>query len=384
MSLTRLSFNRILIIKPSSLGDILHALPVLHGLRTRYPQAKISWLVGRSFVEIIDQHPDLDEVIPFDRARFGRMTRSPRIGREFLQFLQEIRNRRFDLVIDLQGLFRSGFLARASGASVRIGPSIAREMAWLFYTHRIPVSDLETHAVDKNYRVAELLGFTDVDVQIRLPVKPQSATVLAAKLRNASLSDREPYAAVAPSARWETKMWPPERFASIIKALFQNHGLRSVLLGSPDEAESARQVMADCPPQTIDLSGKTTVPELVAALAAARIVICNDSGPMHIAAALDRPLVAVFGPTNPVRTGPYGRMTSVMRPPVDCAPCYLKKLAQCPYHLRCMKDLSVDRVLAAVEAALADNPGLSSALPRESADMARTNANQPGAQPCNR
>ena len=117
----RQAYKRILIIKPSSLGDVVHALPVLAALREAYPRAHIAWLVGVTFAPLLEGHPLLDEVIPFDRRRFGRMLQSPRILVEFMRFLADLRRRRFDLVVDLQGLIRSGFMAWASGAPYRIG-----------------------------------------------------------------------------------------------------------------------------------------------------------------------------------------------------------------------------------------------------------------------
>ena len=153
------SFDRMLLVKPSSLGDIVHALPVLHGLRTRYPRARIDWLAAPPFAPLLTGHPDLNDVVLFDRMRYGRMGTSPRAAKEFLDFVHGLRQRQYGLVIDLQGLFRTGFLSMASGAGVRIGFRNAREGAWLFYTHRIRVDDPDAHAVDRNYSVAKLLGF---------------------------------------------------------------------------------------------------------------------------------------------------------------------------------------------------------------------------------
>jgi ADP-heptose:LPS heptosyltransferase len=142
-------FQRILLIKPSSLGDVVHALPVLRGLRRRYPQARIDWLISSSLSPLLEGHPDLNELVLFDRHRFGLMAYSPKAALDFVRFIGRLRASRYDLVIDLQGLFRSGFLARASGASVRIGFARAREGASLFYNHRLSSGILDAHAVDR-------------------------------------------------------------------------------------------------------------------------------------------------------------------------------------------------------------------------------------------
>ena len=166
-------FRRILIIKPSSFGDVIHAMPVLHGLRSRFPHARISWLVANSCAGLLEGHPDLDEVIRFDRKRYGRIGRSLGPTIEFVRFLSGLRRRSFDLVLDLQGLFRSAFLTLAAGARVTLGFANAREFAPLFYTRRIPVPDPDMHAVDRNYLFARTLGFGDLPVAFNLPVRPR-------------------------------------------------------------------------------------------------------------------------------------------------------------------------------------------------------------------
>ena len=150
-NLSSRSFARILLIKPSSLGDLVHALPVLHGLRQRYPRARIDWLAGSAFAPLIEGHPDIHEVVRFDRQRFGRMVVSPSALVGFHRFRKDLRRRNYDLVIDLQGLFRSGFLSWSTGAKVRIGFAQAREGAKWFYTDLIGPSPHDTHAVDRNY-----------------------------------------------------------------------------------------------------------------------------------------------------------------------------------------------------------------------------------------
>ena len=182
-SLDHRQFRRILIIKPSSLGDVVHALPVLHGLRQRYPHARISWLISTSCMGLIEGHPELDEIIPFDRRRYGKVGRSWSVTREFTRFALDLRARQFDLVLDLQGLFRSGFFAWISGAGVRMGFTSTREFGWIFHSHRVYVPPRDMHAVDINYLFAQRLGFAETPIRFDLPIQEQARVAVAAHAR---------------------------------------------------------------------------------------------------------------------------------------------------------------------------------------------------------
>ena len=354
--LSEREFERILLIKPSSLGDVILALPILDGLRRRYPSAHIAWLVANPFVELIDPHPALDEVIPFDRKRFGRLGRSWRVTVEFVRFIASLRRRRFDLVVDLQGLFRSGFFARACGAGVRIGPSKGREAAWIFYTHRFPVATLESHSLTRMWAASELLGFGDAPMTFRLPITDDDRSCAMQLLTDAGIDMDRGYAVVCPEARWPTKVWPADRFGAVIDRLAEARALPAVLVGSASAGEICRAVAAAAASGPINLAGKTTLRQAAALIERARLVLTHDSGPMHMADALGRPLVALIGPTNPVRTGPYSQPDAVIRADLPCMPCYIKRLDRCPQNHACMKDLNVDDVADAAMAAL-DNAG---------------------------
>lgn len=346
-ALARREFQNILLIKPSSLGDIIHALPVLHGLRTRYPDAVISWLVAAPFAPLIADHPQLDHVVHFDRARFGRMTRSPAAAAAFVAFLRDLRDRSFDLVIDLQGLFRSGFLAWITGADVRIGFAAAREGAPLFYTHRVAEDDADfarTHAADRNWAVARALDIGDMPLRFDLAVTDAERDRAADILGALNTDPRVCFVAVLPGARWETKRWSPDRFAAFIEHVWRDHSVPCVLLGAPDERDLCENVARLSGRTVTNLAGRTNLRDLVAIIDRAAAVLTHDSGPMHIAAALNRPLVALLGPTNRNRTGPYGYGASVVQADLPCVPCYLKHLSQCPYNHQCMVTLDPSEV----------------------------------------
>lgn len=338
--------ERILIVKPSSLGDIVHALPVLAELRRTYPHAQIAWLADSRFKPLLEHHPLLDEVIRFDRARFGRMWRNPRVFVEFWRFVAQIRRRRFDLVIDLQGLIRSGLLAFFSGAKQRVGFAEAREGAWLFYSQRVRCSDSVEHAVERNLALARALGLP-VD-RPHFPLGLQAAERHEAEELLAHVTGERvaSFTAVIPGARWETKLWPAEKTADLINRMHAEGLPRCVLLGSSGDQNFAEQVIARCESGVVNLVGQTTLPQLVALIDLADRVVCQDSGPLHIAAALRKPTVAIFGPTNPARTGPYSDVARVVTHPLECAPCYRR---QCPYgHHNCMRQLDVEAVMSEV------------------------------------
>lgn len=354
MRLEALEFRRILLIKPSSLGDIIHALPVLNGLRRRYPEAHITWLVNAEYAPLLSGHPQLDALIHFQRQQLKSLRGLLRFLADLPGFVRRLRQPGFDLVIDLQGLLRSGLMARTTGSSTRVGFAAAREGASLFYTHCFVTPPDCVHAVDKNYEVARVLGFTDVPVQFVLPVDAHARLQMQERLAGLSGTGRR-VAVVLPSSRWETKNWPAASYAAVIGQL-RAAGFEAVLAGAPADFETCEQVAAACDPPPLNLCGQTTLPQMVALIHLAAVVLCGDSAPAHMAAALGTPLVSVFGPTDPRRTGPYGPHHQILQAALGCSPCYLRKLSQCRHVHACMSEITPGAVSAAM---------LSAAHPRQ-------------------
>jgi lipopolysaccharide heptosyltransferase I len=323
--------TNILIIKPSAIGDVVHTLPVLARLKRRWPAAQVSWLVTPACAGLLEGHPLLAEVILFDRKRFGNAWRHPKLAMELRGFTRSLRERKFDMVIDLQGLFRSGWLAKKTGAPVRVGFANARELAWMFYTHRVPIDTMEQHAISRYLKLARFIGCDDGPVEF-----PFATTDVDRSYARALIGDVQQYAVLMPGTNWATKRWPVEKFASLVAPLKQRFGLESILAGGTDAAAMAKDL-----PGVINLAGRTTLKQLTALLEGAALVVANDSGPMHIAAALNRPLVTPFGPTNPIRTGPFNRLNSVIRLDVFCSPCYSRHCS----HQSCLRYLRSEDVL---------------------------------------
>ena len=331
--LHRLRANRIALLKPSALGDIVHSLPVLHALRTKYPAAQITWVVNRSYAALLDGNTDLTDVLPFDR-RGGVPA--------FLTLARELFRRRFDLVVDLQGLLRTGLMAAATLAPRRIGLAVAREGSRFAYTDVISVAP-GLHAVDRYWRVAEALGVGDVPKRFHVPIS-DDAMVWAAK---ALAGLPRPWLTLGVGARWLTKRWPTAHFAEVATRCQRKYGGSAIFVGADDETPLAKAVIERIPGPALDLTGKTTLPQLAAILALADAVLANDTGPSHLAAALGRPVVAPYTCTKVRLHGPYGQATGV-ESTVACQGSYLKT---CP-HMICMTELTPDRVWPALDEVL--------------------------------
>ena len=370
-SLRSRRFDRILVIKPSAVGDVVHALPVLVKLRARYPAARIDWLITPENADLVRHHPALTDAVLFPRREFARIGRIARGAAGLLRLLATIRRRRYDLVIDLHGQLRSAVFALASGAPTRVGfdrPRLrptavaagvpsghgwagAREGSWVAYTHHIPLPTLDVHAVDRYLWLAPLLGLDDgpPDLSVHLPAG--ASDDVERLLRDVGVG-AAPLAVLVPGTLWETKHWHVDGFAAVGRELIRS-GHAVVLAGTARDRDRCRAIATGCP-GAYDLAGRTTLAELAALIRRAALCVTNDSGSMHLAVALGRLVVSVFGPTDPVRIGPYGRPEAVVRADVPCAPCHLRRLRDCPRGHLCMERVTADMVLGTVERALAD------------------------------
>ena len=339
-----MNFDRTLIIKPSSLGDIVQALPVLTALKEAHPEAHVEWLVFHSFAGVLAGHPRIDDLIVFNRDR-ARQFWNPLAWAEVLTLRRTLRRKRFTAVLDLQGLFRSGQFTLWTGAPDRVGFAEARELASRFYTDKVS-APRQMHAVDRYLLLARHIGLADPKSKNHLPVAAQTRETVRRRLIQRGLAPNEPFVVVSAHARWETKQWPPERFAEVLNHLHVATGARGVLVGGRAAAVVNRAIGRAASVKPIDLVNHTTLKELVAVIAEARAMVTNDSGPMHVAAAVGTPVVAVFGPTDPGRTGPYGPGHHVLAKRAACSPCFRRR---CPYAggpqaLCCLTNVPADEV----------------------------------------
>jgi heptosyltransferase I len=345
---------KILIIKPSSLGDVVHALPTVARIRGKFPDASISWLINAELSPLLTDCPLIDERIEFQRRQ---CTKLPAL-------LSRLRRARFDLVVDLQGLFRSGLMTWATGAPRRIGRSDAREGARFAYTEIVAVPDSQSpgtipqrvatpgrstksvpaniHAVQRYLLIADYLECPAQPVSFPLGRDDAAVRAVDALLTAAPPSG---LIAVNPSARWPTKLWGDENFRALLAQLPRD---RVVLTGSGGEVAHVAAIGAGC----LNLAGKTNLLELVELLRRCAVLVTGDSGPMHLAAAVGTPVVAIFGSTDPVLTGPYGSGHVVLRADVPCSPC-LNPQCTNPVVMECMKRVTVEQVRVALQPFLA-------------------------------
>jgi heptosyltransferase-1 len=368
-------FSRILLIKPSALGDVVHTIPVLVKLRARYPHARIDWLITPENAEIVRCHPALSNVVLFARRDFSKRGRRWPALLAFFDLLKQIRCAKYDLVIDMHGQMRSALFALISGARVRVGfdrpirrsltvsaehdlrnlPSHgwrgAREGSWIAYTHRIPIPTLDVHAIDRYLWVAPLLGLDDDPPDLTIYLSSDTVRNVECLLKEHGVHADVPLVVLVPGTIWETKHWTIEGFAGVART-FLNDGFAVALAGTKRDQQRCRQIAAAAP-GVCDLSGKTTPAELAALIRRAEVAVTNDSGSMHVAASLRKPMVSVFGPTNPVHIGPYQRPESVVRVDLPCSPCNYRRLSQCPFDHACMKQVTSEMVLARVQKIIA-------------------------------
>lgn len=349
-SLTRENFRRILLMKPSAVGDIVHTLPVLVRLRERFPDAHIDWFVTPENADLVRHHPALSDVVLFDRRRYARFGRDWFATKGVMHLLRTLRRNRYDLVIDLHGQLRSAMFTLATGAAVRVGFEKTREGAWLVYSHHIPLPVESVHAVDRYLWLGRVLGFEPGEPDFRIYVPPDADARVDEMLAAHGLAGR-PLALLVPGTVWETKHWRVAGFAGAARHL-SRRDFAVVLAGAPKDRPRVKEVASLCP-AACDLCGQTTLAEMISLVRRAAVCVTNDSGSMHLAVALKRPLVSVFGPTSPVLTGPYRRMEAVVQAHVPCSPCLLRKLSQCPHQHICMTEVTTGMVIHRVESVLA-------------------------------
>ncbi|MBP7052121.1 MAG: glycosyltransferase family 9 protein [Phycisphaerae bacterium] len=337
------TYRNILLVKPSSLGDIVMALPALSSLRRSFPQAKITWLVRPEFAPILDGHPYLDGIILFDRKLLAQAWHSPAAFRGLMSLIQRLRSGRYDAVLDLQGLFRTASLAWLSGCKRRFGPIWRRELAHWFYTTAIPPRPEWVHVIDYYRKLIEAMGAGDLGVEFVLAEKPAAVPAVQTLLAQHRI-DVDRYAVVIPGSAQVSKCWPADRFAALADRLVEEHGLAVVATGSKSESPMIEQIQSLAKHPIFNLAGRTSLPELVEVLRRAKLVVSNDTGPGHIAAALGRPLVMMFSWSNPLRVGPYGRPECVVAR--DAATRGLAIRSRNPAHA--IQNITLDEVYAKV------------------------------------
>jgi heptosyltransferase I len=338
----------ILIVKLSSIGDVIHALPVATALRRRFPEARITWLVSRKAREIVSEHPDVDQIIVVNGSGENGEISVPGIEHPFL-VARVLRKIGFDVALDLQGLIRSSFFTLLSGAPVRIGFRTLREAASLFYNIRTIPPARGQHVVDGYLRFAALLGAPIQPVEFHISTAPKDEVAMDRLLAAAGVSPGDRLVALAPASSWKAKTWPPARLGPVADHLAERHGCKSVIVGAKGDLPRVQEILTNCRTPVINLAGKTSLKQLAVLLRRCTALVGNDSGPTHLAAALGKPVVAIYGPTSTDLLAPYGKQHITLTVPLPCRPCHRRSRAEnCP-HLRCMNDITSAQVNEAID-----------------------------------
>ena len=347
---------KILLIKPSSLGDVVHALPTANLLRKTFPEATIAWLINDSLVGLLKNCPVINAIIPFYRQRWGHASR----WSEFLLYLRKLKEQEFDLAIDLQGLFRSGVLARASGAPRRVGLSDAREGAGWFYNEIVSIPPGVTHAVDRYLQTISHLGSPIGTIEFPFGESAEDKEAVSELLKSQGAGGT-PLIAFSPCARWDNKRWAAESYAELARQVeHQWKPHRVVLIGEARDEKYLCSIANQSSVRPIVMAGALTFGQLIDLLRRCSLFFGNDTGPTHIAAALNVPTVEIFGPTDPAKTGPHSTQldhTIVVRRELPCAPC-LKPTCSNSIHLECLHTISVRDVLEAADTLMDRRGGL--------------------------
>ena len=339
----------ILLVKLSALGDVIHTLPSLAALRRLYPRAHITWVVEEEAADLLMGHPDLDAVLVSGRKRWFRDLCRGRVRpllAEGPAFVRALRSRSYDLVIDFHGLFKSAVIVGLSAGKRRLGYDSLQELSGLVLTETIP-ERLDKHAVDRYLDLVCHLGAPRPEPVFPLPSLSEQDARMARLLREQGIDPDGPFVAISPQALWPTKGWPGERFSLLADRIAGDLGVPVVFTGTADAAMPAAPQRAGA--AVANLAGKTGLRDLACVLKRSSLLVTPDSGPMHLAAAVGTPTVALFGPTNPARTGPYGNAHVVLRRALACSPCYRKTCKT----RECLDAIPVEEVFAAVEERLA-------------------------------
>jgi heptosyltransferase-1 len=371
---------KILIIKLSAIGDVIHTLPALALLRHSFPESSLTWVVEENAAGIIVGHPHLEKVIVSGRKRWMRDLAKPTrwyaTFMEAVSFIRDLRSETYDLVIDFQGLFKSAILVLLSRGAYKVGYGKTRELSYLALTHRIDPPPAEAHAVDKNIslihavlKLAELSGsgcsahnkdawqcpgtagsrsttLTENDSGSKdgLVVKGEKEKErVDALLRSSRVDPSKPLILVNAPAGWETKRWDAKKMAALSDRLMSTYNAHLIYTGTAGDCSYIDGIISHMHYPAVNAAGRTTLKELASLIDTARLFVTTDSGPMHLAAAVGTPIVALFGPTAPWRTGPYTTRARIVRKQVSCSPCYKRKCDS----MICMNGIGVDEVMEA-------------------------------------
>jgi len=341
----------ILIVKTSAIGDVIHTLPALNALRCQYPKARIDWLVEEAAADLLIGHKAIDNVLISKRKAWVSELKQGKVlagWGGFADFVKKLRTTEYDLLIDFQGLLKSGIFVGLARAKRKVGFGRGMEHAegsYIFLNEPVPPVSMDQHAASRELQLLKAIGINNEEVVFALPIGNEPRKKIGEILAAEGIDPSKPLVAINPMTTWETKHWRNDRFALVADHLLDRE-MAVVFSGGSQDVQGIEEIRAAMTGKAVSLAGKTTLKDLAALYEKVNLLITTDTGPMHLAAATGTPVVALFGPTAPWRTGPFGSGHRILRAEIPCSPC-LKKY--CDHGHECMEQISVNQV---VEAAL--------------------------------
>ncbi|MGM0470927.1 MAG: glycosyltransferase family 9 protein [Bacillota bacterium] len=348
--LKQLNPTKILIIRLSAIGDVIHALPVAKAVRNAYPEAELTWIVESKAEDLIVNNSYLDHVIQLPKAEWKESFKSNKLGtlRRAKEFFDQLKEQQFDLAWDLHGLFKSGLTAYLSGAKLRVGPSDARECSGLFYHEQVELPDRQLHQIERNLLLAQGIGAESDELDYGIRVEPSVKQRVDSLVSDLELDNR-PLVVINPLTSWTAKNWLLERYAKLADQLINELNVEVIFTGGPSDREDVASILDSMSAQPLNLAGETNLQELAELYSRAEIFIGGDTGPMHLAAAMDTTVVTLMGPTTPQTHGPYGKQHTVIQADLSCLECWERA---CPRDNECMKQISVEEIYQAAKEAV--------------------------------
>ncbi len=343
----------ILIVKLSAIGDVIHTLPALNALRSHYPQAHITWLIEEAAASLVQGHAALDRVIVSRRKHWikGLIKGPSRMKnlRDIFGFVHSMRDIQYDLIIDFQQLLKSGipvWLAKGKRKAGFDRGMQHMECSYIFLNEAIPPVSMEIHALHRYLMLTQAIGIPVRDLEYKIPVTESDRKYAGEMLMEHGFGMGRVPVAINPVAQWETKLWQNEKFAALADRLTEEYAADVVFTGGPEDIPIVNEIRSRMKTASVSLAGKTSLKQLAALYEKTAFVISTDTGPMHLAAAVGTPVIALFGPTAPWRTGPFGSGHEIIRTGVECSPCFKRQCRR--GDCICMNRIQVEDVLLAV------------------------------------
>lgn len=341
--------RRVLVVKLRYIGDVLLSTPVFRGLRQAFPAAATTALVNAGTEEVLLHHPDVDEVFLVDRLR-AKTGSWARCWADELRLVRRLREARFDLALDLTDGDRAAFLTWASGARVRVGFNREGRFRGRAYHRIVPAWSGPRHAVEAHLEALRALGLQVRAVAPTLSLPPEAEAAAEDLLARKRVARDRDLVLIHPGARWWFKAWPAERFAALADGIEEELGAQVLIAGGPGDVAAAESIRRQMRHPAVSLAGETSVLQLAAVLKRCRLFVGNDNGPMHIAAAVGTPVVALFGPTDPAEWGPWGEGHIVLHKGLDCRECWRRSTCW-RGEGNCLRQITVDETMMAIRRA---------------------------------